>query len=165
MENNIENKAKFFAQYWGQNVLDSDRGFTFLDYDSMIELEAETETQILNLKPLSSITDEDATQIAKHSISTLDIEGFEVVKIDRSENTKIFISFNNLLRCKGYFISISSNGTLSAFETYKDDIKQKFYQFPTTAFDYLRSKGYALPFMGLSVEKQIEYRWVKLEAE
>lgn len=29
-------------------------------------------------------------------------------------------------------------------------------------FDYLRSKGYALPWMGLSVEKQIEYGWIKL---
>ncbi len=28
--------------------------------------------------------------------------------------------------------------------------------------DFLRSKGYALPFMGLSVEQQIEYGWVKL---
>jgi hypothetical protein len=31
------------------------------------------------------------------------------------------------------------------------------------AYDYLRSKGYALPYMGLSVEKQIEYGWVKLK--
>lgn len=29
--------------------------------------------------------------------------------------------------------------------------------------DYLRSKGYALHWMGLSVEKQIEYGWVKLK--
>jgi hypothetical protein len=28
--------------------------------------------------------------------------------------------------------------------------------------DYLRSKGYALPFLGLSVEKLIEYNWIKL---
>lgn len=29
--------------------------------------------------------------------------------------------------------------------------------------DYLRSKGYALPWMGLSVEKLIEYGWIKLK--
>lgn len=29
-------------------------------------------------------------------------------------------------------------------------------------YDYLRSKGYALPWMGLSVEKQIEYNWIKI---
>ena len=30
-------------------------------------------------------------------------------------------------------------------------------------YDYLRSKGYALPYMGLSVEDLIEYGWIKLE--
>lgn len=29
--------------------------------------------------------------------------------------------------------------------------------------DYLRSKGYVLPWMGLSVEKLVEYGWVKLK--
>lgn len=28
--------------------------------------------------------------------------------------------------------------------------------------DYLRSEGYALPFMGLSVEQQVEYGWIRL---
>lgn len=28
--------------------------------------------------------------------------------------------------------------------------------------DYLRSKGYALPYMGLSVETLVEYGWIKL---
>lgn len=29
-------------------------------------------------------------------------------------------------------------------------------------YDYLRSRGYALPFMGISVEQQIEAGWIKL---
>ncbi|MDE5530446.1 hypothetical protein KRE43_12785 [Elizabethkingia meningoseptica] len=29
--------------------------------------------------------------------------------------------------------------------------------------DYLREKGYAVPYRGLSVQKQIEYGWVKLK--
>jgi hypothetical protein len=29
--------------------------------------------------------------------------------------------------------------------------------------DYLRSKGYALPWMGLSVDELVEYGWVKLK--
>ncbi len=32
------------------------------------------------------------------------------------------------------------------------------------AHDYLRSKGYALPWVGLSVEEQIEYGWVKFKS-
>jgi len=31
-----------------------------------------------------------------------------------------------------------------------------------TEWEYLRSKGYALSWMGLSVEKQVAYNWVKL---
>lgn len=31
--------------------------------------------------------------------------------------------------------------------------------------DYLRSKGYALPYMGLSVETMIEYGWIKLKTK
>lgn len=31
--------------------------------------------------------------------------------------------------------------------------------------DYLRSKGYALPWMGLSVEQLIEYGWIKLKED
>lgn len=32
-------------------------------------------------------------------------------------------------------------------------------------YDYLRSKGYVLPWMGISVEEQIEAGWVKLKTE
>lgn len=32
----------------------------------------------------------------------------------------------------------------------------------TKVADYLRSKGYALPYMGISVEDQIKYGWIKL---
>lgn len=30
-------------------------------------------------------------------------------------------------------------------------------------YDYLRSKGYALPWNGLSVEKMVEFGWIKLK--
>lgn len=29
-------------------------------------------------------------------------------------------------------------------------------------FDYLRSKGYALPYNGITVDEQIEYGWIKI---
>ncbi|WP_411973351.1 hypothetical protein ACLCDV_07875 [Sphingobacterium sp. Lzh-3] len=34
-----------------------------------------------------------------------------------------------------------------------------------TTIDFLRSKGYALPFMGVSVEKLVEYGWVRLKGD
>lgn len=48
----------------------------------------------------------------------------------------------------------------------REDLKQiinseDFYGIASVS-DYLRSKGYAVPFMGLSVETLIEYGWVRL---
>lgn len=37
------------------------------------------------------------------------------------------------------------------------------YSLLIETIDYIRSKGYALPWMGLSVEQQIEYGWIKLK--
>ena len=35
--------------------------------------------------------------------------------------------------------------------------------FPLQVFDYLRSKGYAAPWMGLSVKRMIKEGWIKLK--
>lgn len=40
-------------------------------------------------------------------------------------------------------------------------VRNDWFQFRTA--DYLRSKGYALPFSGVSVQLQIEYKWIKLK--
>ncbi|MCZ4244965.1 hypothetical protein [Pedobacter punctiformis] len=44
-----------------------------------------------------------------------------------------------------------------------DLLKEKHGINSLHVYDYLRSKGYALPYMGISVEKQIEYGWIKLK--
>jgi len=116
--NKIEKKSKFFAQYWGQDVLYIPRTeqtwnvFSFQDEDGK---DVVSESYLL-LKPLSSITDEDAIFL-KHQ------ENIDAVK---------------------YY----ERWGVNSYDT-----------------DYLRSKGYALPYMGLSVEKLIEYGWVKLKNE
>lgn len=107
MENTKENKAKFFAQYWGQEVAyvcypqEEPHIWVLQDYNI-------NHTDHLQLKPLSSVTDEDAIKLgygnAKHLLSN--------------------ILYNR---------------------------------------DELRQLGYALDWCGLSVEKQIEYGWVKLK--
>lgn len=115
MENTLANKAKFFAQYWGQKVRCWDTGSpeelgvvgsTFIVKPYLIK------THLL-LKPLSSITDEDAEEAG---IS--------------NKRLKQHILFPHIMT-------------------------------PLMS-EILKSKGYALPYMGLSVEKLIEYGWVKL---
>ena len=59
-ENTLENKAKFFAQYWGQHVLyfSSD----FLRKIDNLTLDSIENDDFLELKPLSQISDEDVIQ-------------------------------------------------------------------------------------------------------
>ena len=119
-EINNENKEKFFAQYWGQNVLSINGGEVrevttdmnhVLCYDKMYESH-------LSIKSLSNITEEDK-------------------------------EYRHKLILEIYF-DVSPQNRILLEHHYSD---------------YLRSKGYALPWMGLSVEEMIEAGWIKLKEE
>jgi hypothetical protein len=100
-EINNENKAKFFALYWGQEILSdgNDIGTNVGDCD---------EKMFLLLKPLLSISGEDK----EHA----------------------------------FWLS-----------PYEKQVTHYVYN-----VDYLRLKGYALPWMGLSVEEMVKAGWIKL---
>ena len=111
MENTLENKAKFFAQYWWQEVflLNNNK---YRITKSRFNAETLKQECYLELKPLSQISDEDAIKL-----------GFT--------NARDFLAVADIYHI--YHV------------------------------DYLRSKGYALPYMDLSVEDLVEYGWVKLK--
>ena len=126
MENTLENKAKFFAQYWGVEAVRYDE-YTkpmAVDFVDFIEMK---ESIFLELKPLSSITDEYAAEVDRIYYDFVNHDGNSLIG-------------KNLL---------SSTHDLS--------------RLPTHISDYIRSLGYALPWMGLSVETMIEYGWIKLK--
>lgn len=106
-------KAKFFAQYWGQEILWSNKGQVNPFEICHTWLTHNIKSSYIELIPLSQITDEDIDVIDMPYISIKD----------------------HLL-----------NDIISQFEA-----------------DYLRSKGYALPWMGISVEEQIKLGWIKLK--
>lgn len=115
MENTLENKAKFFAQYWGQPVLMSNNDPKC--YVIRVKFEHAEDIDIndyLELKPLSSITDED-----------LDKTNYGCIE---------------MILEKGYWLDVKNS-------------------------DLLRSLGYALPWMGLSIEQLQEYGWIKIKSE
>lgn len=120
-ENTLENKAKYFAQYWGQKVLKQDEILHVMPSYLSFEL---VRSHFLELKAPSSITDEDANSITIYGIYAKENKGFN---------------------------------------SFGFDTPQGFVFYAQSSVDYLRSKGYALPFMGLSVEKLIEYGWLKLK--
>lgn len=112
-----EEKAQFMAQYWDQKVI---RDGTYLhEVNSYFNLMHES--FCLELKPLSSITDEDTIEVAR-------------------------LYWNN-----------AKTGEVSHTKNVMDTLIQK-----TNVADYVRSKGYALPFRNYSVDQLIEMGWLKL---
>jgi len=129
LENTLENKAKFFAQYWGCKALyvggvglvSVGKGGWNLKHPQFF----------LQLIPLSAITDKDAIEVSR---------------------------------------ILDSNFRQPLEDKYKDfhASRGKSHVVPerpcrSDVADYLRSKSYAVPFLGLSVEDLVNYGWVKLK--
>lgn len=149
-EINNENKARFFDLYSGQKVIQV-RTYSDLKTPYGCKLVNDFRDRKLGsialLKPLSSISDDDAIEVA----NIYGLNGFSIRAISQfgvkdfgSKNGEITL-FNDL--------SFGGNSS-SSFEA--DYFKKNI------VFDYLRSKGYALPWMGLSVDQMIEAEWIKL---
>ena len=147
-QNTLENKAKFFAQYWGQHVLyfSSD----FLRKIDNLTLDSIENDDFLELKPLSQITNEDV------------IQGIMITY------NKTYEDLGEILEVKHYntFSSITTTRAGQNFKTHRSihhwNGNRKI---GSMECDYFRSKGYAIPYMDLSVEDLVEYGWVKLKEE
>ena len=132
LENTLENKSKFFAQYWGQDVLcrvifGKNKNEIIMHNTPCSNLKlGEIIDSYLELKPLSRISDEDAIEISKE-----------------------YPAFGSNIR----------NSVKELFQEFDD------LELSIKTGDYLRSKGYALSYMYLSVEDLVEYGWVKLKEE
>ena len=146
LENTLENKAKFFAQYWGQHVLyfSSD----FLRKIDSLTLDSVENDDYLELTPLSQISDED------------------VIRGIMFTYNKTYEDLVEILEVKHYN-TFSSITTIKAGQNFKTSRSIHHWngdrKIGSKECDYFRSKGYALPWMDLSVEDLIEYGWVKLK--
>jgi hypothetical protein len=117
----VEAKARFFALYWGQEVLKA----SVYTHEVSAAYNLKHKSFYLSLKPLSSITGVDTFEIGR----ILQVYPEDVVPW--------------------------LNG-----DSVHEDFQSAFtFQH---AIDYLRSRGYALPFMGWSVEQMVEAGWIKL---
>lgn len=135
MENTQENKEKFFAQYWGCEVMkyyDHLRPMK-VDYIDFIDMKYD---MFLELRPISLITDEDAKEIAIQN------------RFTHGENEQVFVTVGKDILDR-------------VFNGEKYEVTMPIC-LPYESADYLRSKGYAIPWMGLSIGKLQEYEWIKL---
>lgn len=151
-ENTPENKAAFFAQYYGQNVMLSQYSAitNTPPVDPAWVIRATTlkkwpivDNSILLLKSLPQITDEDA---------------IEVTKI-----CSHYFPINEDVECE-VFINSFGRKVVSWGKSYKEKFLVEHAKDATQGADFLRSKGYLLPWRDLSVEEIISYGWAKYEA-
>lgn len=177
-EINIESKTKFFAQYWGQLVIEDVTNSGLLSaYPILGSNMYRIQESHLLLKTLSSITDEDAIEVAKLA-HQLPKGNFKVLRRDERGNI-IYVETDFSSVGIKYFISIRYKyGTVCAQICFSETPTEKYSQntvsigqisisserpVPYIAIvDFLRSKGYAIQFMGLSVEQMVEAGWIKL---
>lgn len=151
IENTPEWKARFFALYWGHRVarVNPFIGKVFPSiflqyYDSDVnEAEEIRNTSFLELRPLSDITDEEAIEYAcikdrEYKGGRVERRGKAWVSVVRKLSKESNVSINIPFQCT----DIYSNGE---------------------QVDYLRSCGFALPYMGVLVGTLIEWGWVKLK--
>ena len=143
-QNTLENKAKFFAQYWGQKVFKTSIKQKIPhknNFGKSIEF-----NDFIELKPLPQITDEDAIELMRLKIESKGVVDIKTIEIEN----KTLDGYTFIVKYKNW-----------------DDERVGFvfngHTNPLSFYDYIRSKGYALPWMDLSVEDLIEYGWVKLK--
>lgn len=172
MTNTLENKARFFALYWGQIVLrdnfwfpqniriiGNDKFHLFQDASSKIGGISEKH---IYLTPLSQISDEDARFV-------IDIYDKMCNKPIYQSQTKVG-AFGEVFKqiFWTYPTSCPNDDGYRVAANFSDDIVNVIdspnrFEMHIQCIDYLRSRGYALPWMGISVEQQIEWGWVKLK--
>lgn len=157
LENTLENKAKFFGQYLGQNIIMAKHS----DKPQLIEriwynfLPKEC---YLLLTPLSQITDEDAIEVAKivckrHNRHYKPEEiSYELM----SDKPYVVLLVKGIAR---FVVQITSDG-IAFIDFNLGGCGEIHYYCPGQyqATQYLISKGY---YLGDGTE--IEYGWVKLK--
>lgn len=128
MENTAQNRYKFYAQYYGQEVARYKVGMLSDVSAPMVMIEW------LELKPLSSITDEDAIELS--------------LRLGRVIGLDSIIHENNTDLVKNVLDNYTQINCL--------------WMLPARFIDKARELGYAIDWNEVSVENQVEYGWIKL---
>lgn len=167
-ENNLQNKAAFIAQYWGQEVLKykDDEVLEMLQYPLTVSAPfldvLPKENHYLELTDLKDITDSHACTVYGLMRGNPSADVVDMVVEREDKHITIYDKHNNFpderdtLRI--YFFD---------FDIYSLDEHGRVFQVDTErileTIDYLRSKGYLLGWRGLIPQDIINYEWVKVQ--
>lgn len=136
MENTSANKKRFFAQHFGQKIIEFNvQNINTRDKKTPVFVDIVNlsypmiEYSVLELKSVNLITNVDLLAISLNAYSP-----------KLKDSTLIGLGTTTMLMYKQKGLSYMS----------------------IRDYQYLQSRGYALPWMGLSVEDLISYGWIKL---
>lgn len=160
-QNTIENKQGFFALYIGQEVLkgnakNPDKHTVTTTLLSKDWLSGQT---CLELRSISQITDEEAIEVAR-ILTVGDIStGVSIQRYSEEDADEDRVHMNT----KAWqFVNIFYNGSLMWYDAKAREEKLPSFKY-LQAYDYLRSRGFLLPFKDLSVEQILAYGWAQVK--
>ncbi|MGJ1414104.1 hypothetical protein [Sphingobacterium multivorum] len=161
MENNIENKAKFFGLYFGQTVVHTGIGRAMKQLGKRVVLSYENSDKFqslvfsnqraVELKTISSISDEDAIEVAKIACPMLFHTYTKGHVVDRSEKDWITVKHDRNIKS----VDIDFDGYVCVCN---EDLNYERNPYGFSAIRKLQELGY---YVGDGTE--VEYGWVKLK--
>ena len=129
-------KCRFFAQYFGVRVFQNElnKQYNYVNYSHPLTIEKDFNKEIIEFLELKPLS--------------------KITDEDKNVLEESIIGFISDIFQVGYFVYIDSETSIS----------DKKMTTPLNIYhlDYLRSKGYALPFMEYSVEDLVSFDWVRL---
>lgn len=139
MKQSLQDKAAFFAQYWGQKIRkwDGMPSYTGLVSSTYMTKYA-TNGCYLELIPISSITDEDAIEVAKMIFSN--------TALHTPDRGKWYVRV--MIESKK-----EHHGLYWSFEKVCNTV------------DYLRSREYLLPFRQYTTQQLLDMGWAKIKTK
>lgn len=138
-----EFKKQIFAQYFGSTYYYKNEYGNFkekVEFGYHTDKHIEYDKAFLYLTPLSKITDEDAISIIQLTVP----EKYNELIIDSKDNDSLYYSFQP-----------NRGGRIFGALNYND----MYFQ----VYQYLQSKGYAMPCLDYSVEDLVELGVYKLK--
>jgi len=177
-----EEKGQYFAAHWGQEIMygnDEKEPYTNMILVMEHLCRASNANYKVLLTSLADITDEDAIEVARLCHNFKDDPGFKLERLNdilhcRYIDESIYATYHICLNykhatinCNLNFAEVDKETKLGEASNHKINIAE--IQFSServvgyiSALDYLRSKGYAVPFRNYTLQQLISFGWLKL---
>lgn len=160
-QNTPENRSKFRALYYNQNILTN--GYRLANSINPLPVGYGCNagsSWFLNLKPLSSISDEDAIEVAM-ILSNYQGVAHHTFRVAQKEEV------GELVNHKMVVYSYVDNESFEwiSIDEMKVSGRRIRPELISYAVDFLRSKGYLLGWLDLTPEDIIAYGWCRLEEQ